>query len=349
VAEARPDLLLEVANLKTHFLTDEGIVRAVDGVSFAIRRGETLGVVGESGCGKSVTALSVMQLLPHPKGRIAEGRILYHRNSGTVDIARLDPRGADIRHLRGNEIAMIFQEPMSSLNPVYTVGEQIAEAIRLHQGLNRQAAARRAVEMLARVHIPDPPRRADEYPHQLSGGMRQRAMIAMALSCNPSLLIADEPTTALDVTIEAQILRLMAELRAELGMALMIITHNMGVIGQTADRVMVMYAGKVVEQAGTVELFYSPMHPYTLGLLESIPRIGVAKRLTPIRGSVPDMRDLPAGCAFAPRCRFALSRCAAEPPPFVERGRQGALCWLHDPSATGASEALSFVRAAKRA
>ena len=259
--------LLEVTGLKTHFFTDEGVVRAVDGVDFYINKGETLGVVGESGCGKSVTALSIMRLIAQPPGRIVEGQILYNGRN------LLDLPPAQMRKIRGKEIAMIFQEPMTSLNPVFTVGEQIAEAIRLHEGLGRRDAMDKTVEMLRIVHIPNAERRVKEYPHQLSGGMRQRIMIAMALSCNPKLLIADEPTTALDVTIQAQILELLNELKSKLGMAILLITHDMGVIAETAQRVVVMYAAKVVEEAPVGELFKEPLHPYTQGLLRSIPRI----------------------------------------------------------------------------
>jgi peptide/nickel transport system ATP-binding protein len=259
--------LLEIKGLKTHFFTEEGVVRAVDGVDLHIDKGETLGVVGESGCGKTVTALSVMKLIPMPPGKIVEGQMLYEGR----DLVTLPP--AQMRKVRGKEISMVFQEPMTSLNPVFTIGEQIAEAIRLHEGLGRRAAMDKTVEMLKIVHIPNPERRVKEYPHQLSGGMRQRVMIAMALSCNPKLLIADEPTTALDVTIQAQILELLNELKSKLGMAVLLITHDMGVIAETAQRVMVMYAGKVVEEASVKELFKEPLHPYTQGLLRSIPPV----------------------------------------------------------------------------
>ncbi len=323
--------LLRVEGLRTWFDTDDGVVKAVDGVSFDVQPGGTLGVVGESGCGKSVTALSVMQLLARPRGRIVEGRLLYDCKDGTqVDIAALEPHSPEMRAIRGNEIAMIFQEPMSSLNPVFTVGEQIAEAVQLHQGLERQAARERAIEMLRRVRIARPEQRVDEYPHQFSGGMRQRAMIAMGLSCDPHLLIADEPTTALDVTIEAQILNLMKDLQAELGMSIMIITHDLGVIGEMADRVIVMYAGKVVEGGSTYQIFYRPRHPYTQGLLASIPQIGRRTRLTPITGSVPSMHALPAGCTFAPRCPQAMDVCRTdEPPVFAVGEAQTARCWLY--------------------
>jgi peptide/nickel transport system ATP-binding protein len=296
--------LLEVKGLKTHFFTDEGVVRAVDGVDFYINKGETLGVVGESGCGKSVTALSIMRLIPTPPGRITEGSIMYDGKN------LLDLSAAQMRKIRGKEISMIFQEPMTSLNPVFTVGEQIAEALRLHEGLNRRDAMDKTVEMLKLVHIPNAERRVREYPHQLSGGMRQRVMIAMALSCNPKLLIADEPTTALDVTIQAQILELLNELKSKLGMAIMLITHDMGVIAETAQRVVVMYAAKVAEEAPVGELFKEPLHPYTQGLLRSIPRIDLAAtqktKLETIPGTVPTLRGAEKpGCRFAPRCSFA--------------------------------------------
>ncbi len=336
--------LLRVENLKTYFDTDDGLIRAVDGVSFAVPRGGTLGVVGESGCGKSVTALSIMQLLPYPKGRIVDGRIPYYRRAGqVVDITTLAPQSPEMRAIRGNEIAMIFQEPMSSLNPVFTVGEQIIEAIVLHQGLDRAAARQRAVEMLAKVGISNPGQRVDEYPHQFSGGMRQRAMIAMGLSCDPHLLIADEPTTALDVTIEAQILSLIKDLQAELGMSLMIITHDLGVIGETADQVIVMYLGKIVERASTVQIFYEPRHPYTRGLLASIPQIGRKQRLTPIEGSVPSMHRLPAGCRFAPRCPHAMDVCRAEEPPVFRVGDEHeAACWLYRAEGAATKGASGF-------
>ena len=296
--------LLEVKGLNTHFFTDEGVVRAVDGVDFHIDKGETLGIVGESGCGKSVTALSIMRLIPQPPGRITEGSIMYDGKN------LLDLTPAQMRKIRGKEISMIFQEPMTSLNPVFTVGEQIAEALRLHEGLNRRDAMDKTVEMLKLVHIPNAERRVKEYPHQLSGGMRQRVMIAMALSCNPKLLIADEPTTALDVTIQAQILELLNELKSKLGMAIMLITHDMGVIAETAQRVVVMYAAKVAEEAPVGELFKEPLHPYTQGLLRSIPRIDLAAtqkiKLETIPGTVPTLRGVEKpGCRFAPRCAFA--------------------------------------------
>jgi peptide/nickel transport system ATP-binding protein len=300
----------------------------VDGVDLHIDKGETLGVVGESGCGKTVTALSVMKLIPMPPGRIVEGQMLY----GGRDLVTLPP--AQMRKVRGKEISMVFQEPMTSLNPVFTIGEQIAEAIRLHEGLGRRAAMDKTVEMLKLVHMANPERRVKEYPHQLSGGMRQRVMIAMALSCSPKLLIADEPTTALDVTIQAQILDLLNELKAKLGMAVMLITHDMGVIAETAQRVMVMYAGKVVEEAPVKELFKEPLHPYTQGLLRSIPRIDLAatqkQRLEAIPGVVPSLLDLPAGCRFAPRCQFVKPMYTEKEPALKEvRPGHKVACWLY--------------------
>ena len=300
-----PIPLVEIDGLKTHFFTPDGVVRAVDGVSLAIRAGETLGLVGESGCGKSVTAHSLLRLLPTRISRIVSGAMRFRRRGGeVVDLAAVDPRGPLIRSIRGNEIAMIFQEPMTSLSPVHVVGGQIAEAIEIHQRVGKQEAAKRAVEMLAKVGIGNPAQRYHEYPHQFSGGMRQRAMIAMALSCNPSLLIADEPTTALDVTIQAQILELMKALQAERQMAILMITHNLGVIAEMADRVAVMYMGKVVELAETATIFDRPLHPYTVGLMRSVPGVAgdVKRRLATIPGSVPDPFRIPQGCAFFPRC-----------------------------------------------
>jgi len=320
--------MLEIRGLKIHFGTEEGLLRAVDGVDLAIDAGETLGVVGESGCGKSVTALTVMRLLPMPPARIAGGEIRWRGR----DLVAAGEEA--VRELRAREIAMIFQEPMTSLNPVYTVGEQIAEVVRLHGDSNRRAARARAVEMLRLVHIPNAERRVDDYPHQFSGGMRQRVMIAMALSCKPRLLIADEPTTALDVTIQAQILDLISELKAEMGMAVMLITHAMGVVAENAQRVVVMYAGKVVEEASVDELFRAPLHPYTLGLIRSIPRmdLGTARkqRLETIAGSVPILVDPPPGCRFAARCASVRDECLHASPPLVEVApRHKVACVLH--------------------
>lgn len=304
------DSLLEIKNLMTHFHLHEGIVRAVDGVSFDVRRGRTLGIIGESGCGKSVTVHSILRLVPSPPGNIVDGQILLHRDengldTAVTDLARLDPRGAEIRAIRGAEISMVFQEPMTSFGPMHTIGNQIIETILLHQeGVDSNDAHELAIENLRRVGIPRAEQIVDAYPHQLSGGMRQRAMIAMALSCSPRLLIADEPTTALDVTIQAQILELLMALQQEVGMAVIFITHNLGVIAEVADEVAVMYLGRIVEQAGVNELFDNPQHPYTQGLLNSIPHIDEAKlvRLRAIEGVVPDPYDIPSGCAFSDRC-----------------------------------------------
>ena len=304
--------LLEIRGLKTYFRTDDGPVQAVDGVDISIDRGETVGVVGESGCGKTVTALSTMKLIAMPPGYIAGGQILWQGKD-------LVPYGPEqMRRIRAKEIAIIFQEPMTSLNPVYTIGDQIAEVIRLHEGLGRKSALDKTVEMLRLVKIPNPERRVRDYPHQFSGGMRQRVMIAMALSCNPKLLIADEPTTALDVTIQAQILELLGEMKSKFGMAVMLITHAMGVVAETAQRVVVMYAGMVVEEAPVAELFRTPKHPYTQGLIRSIPRIDTAAtqkvRLEAIGGVVPSLLHPPPGCRFAPRCRYAKPACTEAMP-----------------------------------
>ena len=326
------DLLLDVSNLSAVIPTDDGPVRAVRDVSFRIMRGRTLGVVGESGCGKSMMGLSLMRLVPKPG--YVEGKITYHEgeNGATVHIHELEPGGDAMRRIRGRKISMVFQEPMTALNPVYTVGNQIGEALRLHHGMDRQAARNRAVEALSEVGIPGPLQRVDEYPHELSGGMRQRAMIAMALSCGPELLIADEPTTALDVTIQAQILDLLKELKANLNMAIVMITHDLGVIADMADEIMIMYAGQVVETGSPERIFYQPAHPYTRGLLESAPRINreKASQLSTIPGTVPSPLDLPEGCAFAPRCRYATEQCAMMPPvEKIEPGHQ-VRCWHAD-------------------
>ena len=308
--------LLEIRGLQTEFVTDDGVVRAVDGVDLAIDRGETLGVVGESGCGKTVTALSVLKLIPMPPGRIAGGQILWRGR----DLVPLRPQG--MHDIRSKEIAIIFQEPMTSLNPVYTIGDQISEVVRLHEGVGRRAALDRAVDLLRLVHIPNPERRVRDYPHQFSGGMRQRVLIAMALSCSPALLIADEPTTALDVTIQAQILDLLAEIKSRLGMAIMLITHAMGVVAESAQRVAVMYAGRVVEEAPVEQLFARPSHPYTQGLIRSIPRIDATatrrRRLESIAGMVPSPLEPLSGCRFAPRCPFARADCIEAIPPLRE-------------------------------
>ncbi len=313
--------ILRVDELKTYFNTLDGVVRAVDGVSLTLNKGETLGVVGESGCGKSVTAFSILRLLPKTS-RIAGGEVLYRRSEGqeVVDLTKIDPNGDLMRSVRGGEIAMIFQEPLTSLSPVHTVGSQIAEAVSLHEPVTPEEARDRAIEMLRAVGVALPEQRYDEYPHQFSGGMRQRAMIAMALSCNPALLIADEPTTALDVTIQAQILDLMKSLQERLGMAIMIITHDLGVIAEMSDRVNVMYMGRVVESADVETIFARPLHPYTVGLMRSIPHIQAAERqtLTPIAGSVPDPFSIPPGCPFFPRCPMPKRDICREEVPLVE-------------------------------
>jgi len=329
---SQPVEVLEVEALHTHFFSREGLVRAVDGVSCALGTGETLGIVGESGCGKSVTALSILRLIPDPPGRIVQGAIRFQGKN------LLDMTEFQMQRIRGNDISMIFQEPMTSLNPVLTVGDQISEAVMLHQGLPRRAAMKKAVEMLGLVQIPEAHRRAREYPHQMSGGMRQRAMIAMALSCNPKVLIADEPTTALDVTIQAQILHLIRQLQDNLGTAIVLITHDMGVIAENAGRVLVMYAGKKVEEAAVDDLFSAPAHPYTDGLLGSIPQLDAAAkpetdrmRLNEIKGMVPSLFDLPKGCVFEPRCPFATEQCRKAYPDLEEK-RPGhwAACWHSD-------------------
>ncbi len=324
--------LIEVKGLKTYFYTEDGVVRAVDGVDFTIEPERTLGVVGESGCGKSVTALSIMGLVQMPPGKIEEGEILFHQDGKVTDLTKLNPKGKEYRSIRGDQIAMIFQEPMTSLNPVYTIGNQIMEAIILHQHLNKKQAREKAIEMLRAVGIPVPEQRVDEYPHQLSGGMRQRAMIAMALSCNPSLLIADEPTTALDVTIQAQVLDLMNDLRKEFKTAIQFITHDLGVIADMADDVVVMYLGKIVEGSDVREVFHNPKHPYTQGLMNSIPSLVSKKeRLTPIKGVVPDPFDVPDGCGFEPRCPHAMEICKTKVPPLKEVAPgHTAACWLYE-------------------
>jgi oligopeptide/dipeptide ABC transporter ATP-binding protein len=325
--------LLEIKGLKVYFHTEEGVVRAVDGVDFTIEPEKTLGVVGESGCGKSVTALSIMGLIQVPPGNIEGGEILYRRNGNVIDLAKLDPKGPEMRSIRGNEIAMIFQEPMTSLNPVYTIGNQLMEAITLHQRLNRREARNKAIEMLHAAGLPSPEQHIREYPHQLSGGMRQRAMIAMALSCNPSLLIADEPTTALDVTIQAQVLDLMNNLRTEFKAAILFITHDLGVIANMADDVVVMYLGRIVEGAAVRDIFHNPEHPYTQGLMNSIPSLATTRkeRLIPIKGIVPDPFEVPQGCGFEPRCPHSTEICQMRIPPLKEvaPGHVGA-CWLFE-------------------
>ena len=321
--------LLDVKGLKTYFFTRDGVVRAVDGVSFSVARGETLAIVGESGCGKSVTSLSILRLIASPPGRTVEGSVLFEGR----DLLELSE--PEMRKVRGDAISMIFQEPMTSLNPVLTIGHQIAEVLMLHRGLSREDATLRSIEMLRLVRIPEPERCITRYPHQLSGGMRQRAMIAMALACEPRLLIADEPTTALDVTIQAQILDLMRELKARTGAAIVLITHDLGVVAEMAQRVVVMYAGRKVEEAPVEALFAHPRHPYTRGLLDSIPKLGTSlagrgagTRLTEIAGTVPSLSEPIIGCAFAPRCAYATVRCQNEYPPFEEKTPgHCAACW----------------------
>lgn len=322
----KKEVLLEVKDLKTHFYTQDSILPAVDGVSFKINRGETLCVVGESGCGKSVTAMSILKLVPTPPGKYVAGNILFKED----DI--LPKTNEEMRKIRGKDIAMIFQEPMTSLNPVYTVGDQIAEAIMVHQNKKRTEAMKVAINMLKKVGIPSPEKRVGEYPHQLSGGMRQRVMIAMALSCNPMLLIADEPTTALDVTVQAQILDLMRKMQKETGTAIMFITHDLGVVAEIADRVVVMYAGKIVEEGSVEEIFENSMHPYTIGLLKSIPQLeGKSKEtLHVIEGMVPSLDSLPRGCAFSPRCKDVMSICKEKRPELMSLGSEErkCACWL---------------------
>jgi oligopeptide/dipeptide ABC transporter ATP-binding protein len=326
--------LLEVRGLRTTFATAAGLVRAVDGVSWDVQPGETVALVGESGCGKSVSALSIMRLIDPPAGRIEGGAILYKGK----DLLKLSEE--EMQHVRGREIGMVFQEPMTSLNPVLTIGRQLTEGLELHVKLDSTAARARAIALLGMVGIPDGERRLSQYPHQFSGGMRQRMMIAMALACNPSLILADEPTTALDVTIQAQILELMRDLSRQFGVAMLIITHNLGVVARYADRVNVMYAGRIIERATAAELYARPRHPYTLGLLRSVPRLDepTRERLVPIEGQPPDLTRLPPGCAFAPRCAFRVARCEAEAPALreVDGGGHVAACWEAARLAAGA-------------
>jgi len=321
------NFLLTIRNLHTYFYTDEGVAKAVDGVDLELKEGGTLGVVGESGCGKSVTALSVMRLIPDPPGKIAQGEIIFEGKN------LLSLSEAEMRKIRGRSISMIFQEPMTSLNPVFQIGDQISEVLRLHEGMSRREAWDRSVEMLKMVGIPSPERRVQEYPHQLSGGMRQRAMIAMALACSPKLMIADEPTTALDVTIQAQILELMNRLQRDKGMSVILITHNLGVIAETAQKVAVMYAGRIVEYAEVKPIFGNPMHPYTQGLLKSIPRLDEdharKARLEAIPGLVPSLLELPKGCKFSNRCKYVFEKCGEEPQLIEAEPRHLVRCWLH--------------------
>jgi len=317
--------LLQVRDLKTYFYTDDGVVRAVDGISYDLTEGETLGLVGESGCGKSVSALSILRLIPYPPGKIVGGEVIFDGR----DLLKITDE--EIRHIRGNRIAMVFQEPMTSLNPVLTIGLQIGEALELHRGLDRKAAREEVVRLLRMVGIPDAERRIDDYPHQFSGGMRQRVMIAMALSCNPKLLIADEPTTAVDVTIQAQLLEIINELTSRLGTAVILITHNLGVVARHVNRMAVMYAGRVVEIGPSREVYKEPRHPYTIGLLASVPRLDQPRkeRLVPIEGQPPDLIHLPPGCPFVPRCKHRVERCKSERPELREVGSGHRIaCWV---------------------
>ncbi len=319
--------LLEVNNLTTHFFTSDGVVKAVDGINYHVDEGEILGIVGESGCGKSVSALSLMRLVADPPGKIVDGEVTFEDK----DLLQLGD--AEMRSIRGNRMAMVFQEPMTSLNPVLTIGRQITETLELHQNMTKSQARERAVELIRMVGISDAGSRLTDYPHQFSGGMRQRVMIAMALSCNPKLIIADEPTTALDVTIQAQILELMRELAQQFGTALIIITHNLGVVARYAHRVVVMYAGKIIETGTAAEIYKNPRHPYTLGLLKSVPRLDETVRtsLDPIEGLPPDLIDLPVGCSFQPRCPYAFERCTQETPYLMEHSEaHTTACWRHD-------------------
>jgi oligopeptide/dipeptide ABC transporter ATP-binding protein len=330
-----PGILLSVRGLRTEFHTDQGVACAVDGVSFDLPKGGTLALVGESGCGKSVTALSILRLIPDPPGRIAAGEVLFEGRSLLV----LDER--EMRRIRGNDISMIFQEPMTSMNPVFRIGDQIAAVIRLHRGLSKAEARREAVALMDRVGIPAAASRVDDYPHQMSGGMLQRVMIAMALACGPRLLIADEPTTALDVTIQAQILDLLNRLRAESGMSVLLITHDLGVVAETAEQVVVMYAGRVVETASVHALFADPKHPYTRALFASLPAISRGKRLVNIPGAVPAATNFPSGCRFHPRCSHAMPVCSRREPPLLDSGGEHrSACWLHHPD-QGASEDIT--------
>lgn len=318
--------LLEVNNLTTHFFTQDGVVKAVDGITYDLEEGEVLGVVGESGCGKSVHALSIMRLVPSPPGRTVAGEVIFEGEN------LLEMDDSEMRNIRGNRIAMVFQEPMTSLNPVLTIGRQLTETLELHQGMNKQQARDRAAELLQTVGIPDAARRLVDYPHQFSGGMRQRVMIAMALSCNPKLIIADEPTTALDVTIQAQILELMQDLARDFGTAMIIITHNLGVVARYADNVNVMYAGNIIETGSAEEIYHNPRHPYTLALLNSVPRLDASERvkLDAIEGLPPDLVNLPEGCSFAPRCKYIYEKCVEET-PMLEIAAEGhtSACWRH--------------------
>jgi oligopeptide/dipeptide ABC transporter ATP-binding protein len=339
--------LLEVRDLKTYFFTREGVVRAVDGVSFDIFKGEILGVVGESGCGKSVTASSLMRLIPQPPGKITEGSITLIEDGGRTDIVKADDD--EMRRIRGRSISMIFQDPMTSLNPVLTIGFQLTEPLKIHFKMDDDAAKKRAIELLQAVGIPAAAARLDDYPHHFSGGMRQRVMVAMALACNPKLLIADEPTTALDVTVQAQLLDLIRALCNDTGAAVMLITHDLGVVADLCDRVQVMYAGQIIESGTADEIFDNPQHPYTLGLMQSVPRLGpaVRSRLNPIEGMPPDLVAPPTGCRFRPRCPYAFEKCVEMPPHFLLGGEHFSACWLaeggaeHQRSWAAATQAVS--------
>ena len=330
--------LLEVKNLRTHFYTFEGVVKAVDGVSYDLEEGETLGLVGESGCGKSVSAMSLMRLIPDPPGKIVDGEILFEGQ----DVLQLSMD--EMRHIRGAKMSMVFQEPMTSLNPVLNLEKQLGETLQLHKGMTKQEARQESVELLARVGIPDPERRVRQYPHQFSGGMRQRVMIAMALSCNPRVIIADEPTTALDVTIQAQILELMKGLTQEFGVAMIVITHNLGVVARYADRMNIMYAGKIIERGESAEIYSNPRHPYTVGLLKSVPRLDLPRRtrLDPIEGQPPDLIAVPKGCAIRARCKWAVDKSATDEPGLetVAEGHYSA-CWRSEDLGPGALDFLN--------
>jgi oligopeptide transport system ATP-binding protein len=319
--------VLEVRNLKTHFFTDEGVVKAVDGISYDLQEGEFLALVGESGCGKSVSALSVMRLVPNPPGRTVAGEVIFDGR----DLLKVNER--EMRKVRGGQIGMVFQEPMTSLNPVLTIERQLTETVELHQGMNKTESRKRAKELLELVGIPDAERRLKDYPHQFSGGMRQRVMIAMAMSCNPKVIIADEPTTALDVTIQAQVLELLQGVATEFGTAVILITHNLGVVARYANRVNVMYAGRIVEQGSAQDIYHNPRHPYTIGLLDSVPRMDQDRqeRLRTIEGSPPDLMNLPQGCSFNPRCRYAVGQCFEESPTLTAVGEaHSSSCWVRD-------------------
>ena len=323
--------LLKVDNLSTHYFTRAGVVKAVDKISFEVAEGETVGIVGESGCGKSATVLSIMRLIPTPPGRVVDGRIMFSPGEGKAPVDLLTVPEAEMQALRGNMVAMVFQDPMTSLNPVLTIGWQLREPLQLHLGMNKREARDRSIELLQLVNIPSPEQRLDDYPHQFSGGMRQRVMIAMAMACNPKLLLADEPTTALDVTIQAQILELMKKLQEELKMSVVLITHDLGVVGEVCDRVLVMYAGEIIESASVDDLFDNPKHPYTRGLLKSVPKLGptVKDRMEPIDGAPPDLIAMPPGCRFAPRCPKKFDLCKDEPTLKEVGPNHKCACWLY--------------------